>query len=181
MQIAKAGPSACTGMDTDDTSSSDPHMEPKGWYSEEYYYYTPEEVKQQEKIERRRLEREANNPPPLLRATGSMGKIRYIPTAKKPAAKPVSTNNRFGLLTELETDYWNLPWFQPKSTPKPKKPTVDPKDYITFDEYTRRQDTQSSPSLVQTSEASIELRTHPLSPVPGTSVELVSKPPPKGC
>lgn len=171
-------------MDSDDkSSSSDPYMEPKGWYSEEYHYYTPEEIKQQEKVERRRMEREANIPPPPVRATGSMGKTRYIPgTAKKPAAKPVPTTNRYGLLTELETDYRKLPWFQPQSIPKEsKKPKVNPKDYITFDEYTRRQDAQSSPSLVQTSEASTELRTHPLSPVPGTTMELVSKPPPKDC
>ena len=115
-------------------------MEPKGWYSLNYYCYTPEEIKQQERVERRRLEREANTPPPPVRATGSMGKTRYLPgTAKKPAAKPVPTPNRYGLLAELETDYRKLPWFQPQSIPKEsKKPKVNPKDYISFDEYAKR-------------------------------------------
>ena len=180
MQIDEAGPSACTKMDSDDTSSSsDPHMEPKGWYSEEYYYYTPEEIKRQEKVERKRLERERNSPPPPVRATSSMGKTRYIPgTAKAPTTKSVPTSNRYGLLTELDTTYRKMPWFEPKSTPTDKKqPTVDPKDYISLDEYTRRQSTRPSPNLVTESKTSID----PLTPVPGTSVELVSTPPPKSC
>ena len=148
-------------------------MEPKGWYSEEYHYYTPEEIKQQEKVERRRLEREANIPPPPVRATGSMGKTRYIPgTAKKPAAKPVPTTNKYGVLTELETDYRTLPWFLPKSIPdKPKKPKVNPKDYISYEEYAKQNSTPDPPKLaMKQSEACID----PLAPVPGSTVALVS-------
>ena len=106
----------------------------------EYHYYTPEELKQQEKVERNRMEREINRPPPPVRATGSMGKTRYIPgTPKAPTTKPVPTSNKYGLLTELDTTYRKMPWFETKSAPKDKKqPTVHPKDFISLDEYTRR-------------------------------------------
>jgi hypothetical protein len=128
-----AGPSAYTQVDSDE-ESFDPYLQPE-WCTEDEY--TPKEIKQHEKVERKRLEREANTPLPPLRATGSMGKTKYLQgKAKKPESKSVSTSSKFGALDE--TDYRKLPWFTTNNTPKVKKTRVNPKDYISLDEYDAR-------------------------------------------
>ena len=122
-----AGPSVITQVDSDE--EADPYLE-TGWCTDNEH--TPEEIKQHEKVQRKRVEREKNTPPPPVRATGSMGRIKYFKgVAKQPAPKPVKTINRYDGLAE--TDWTKLPLFQIKDQDKkPERPKVDPKNYISL-------------------------------------------------